>query len=196
MPPGFLQCAAFLFFRRLFILNGRHAGARHVDNCFMTTLDRSPFGGICTELLNMERAAFETYTEALEFYGDDPMHSVFLSIRSAHDENVDYLAEQLGASALELNGPRDAFSGAVEGASRIFGEGAALMALQAGEAQAADAYQNAIANNRLPRSLRDDLRDKLLPRVKANLLELEMARADETASRSDGTSSATDVGNP
>jgi hypothetical protein len=139
-------------------------------------MDHSPFLETCRELLAMERGAFETYTEALEFYRDDPLQSVLLSIRSAHDGNLDFLADQVGASSEETGKAVDRFSGAVEGTSIVFGEGAALMALEAGENQLAEAYARAIADPRLPRYLKDDLRDRLLPRVKANLLELEMVR--------------------
>jgi len=142
----------------------------------MKTLDRSPFAEICRELLGMERSAFENYTQALEFYRDDPLQSMLLSIRSSHDENLGFLVEQLGASATDDASHPDRFSSAIEGASAIFGEGAALMALEAGEAEAAKAYYDAIVNPNLPQFFKDEVRDNLLPRVKANMLELEMAR--------------------
>ena len=146
----------------------------------MNVIDHSGSKETCIGLLNLERAAFETYSQAIDFYKEDPLHSRLLSIRSAHDENLDYLSSQLGAWVEETLEP-DSFPKAVEGAAAIFGEGAALMALEAGEAEAAHAYEEAISNPRLPRSLKDDLRGKLLPRLRANLLELEDARAEESA---------------
>lgn len=146
----------------------------------MKVIEFSGLEESCSELLNMERAAFETYSEAIDFYKDDPLHSLLLSIRSAHDENLDYLSVQLGASMQETL-KSDGFSKAVEGAAAIFGEGAALMALEAGEAEAAKAYEHAITNPMLPRPFRDDIRDRLLPRVRENLQELEEARARESA---------------
>lgn len=140
----------------------------------METLEQTPLLETCRELLAMERGAFETYTEALEFYGD-PLQAILLSIRSAHDSNLDFLADQVGSSSEPELGV-DRFSGAVGGTSIVFGEGAALMALEAGENQLAEAYAHAISDPRLPRYLRDELRNRLLPLIKANLMELEMAR--------------------
>lgn len=142
----------------------------------MNALERTPFLETCRELLAMERGAFETYSGALEFYHDDPLRAVLLSIRSAHDGNLDFLADQVGSSREPAGEIVDRFSGAVEGASAIFGEGAALLALEAGESRLAEAYVHAIGDPRMPRYLRDELRNRLLPRVKANLMELEMAR--------------------
>lgn len=124
----------------------------------------------------MERSAFDTYTQAIEFYAADPLRSLLMEIRSAHDENLDCLADYLGNSREDPAPVPDRFSGAVEMTSRIFGEGAGLMALEAGEAEAVHAYRDAISDPSLPATFKGDLRHKVLPRVKANLLELESAR--------------------
>lgn len=171
-----MQCPARGGGEKLHIFSGSRFGLHPDEQEGMKTVDESPFMDTCRELLKMERGAFEMYTQALEFYRDDPLQAVLLSIRSAHDGNLDFLADQVGSSADGAGKAMDRFSGAVEGTSIVFGEGAALMALEAGENQLAEAYANAIGDARLPRYLRDDLRDRILPRVKANLMELEMAR--------------------
>lgn len=141
----------------------------------MNALEQSPDVEIFRELLAMERGAFETYTEALECYGD-PLQAILLSIRSAHDSNLDFLADHLGALSEPVGAIKDRFSSAVEGTSIVFGEGAALMALEAGESQLAAAYDSAIQDGRLSRELRDELKNRLLPRIRANLVELETVR--------------------
>ena len=142
----------------------------------MKAIDLPRFKATCTELMDMERSAFETYTQAIEYYREDPLHSMLMEIRSAHDEKIDCLADHLGHYRTDPAGSPDLFSGAVEVTSMIFGEGAALMALEAGEAEAAQAYLDAASDPGLPPAFKVDLRRKVIPRVKANLLELETAR--------------------
>lgn len=142
----------------------------------MNTIDLSRFRQTCGELVEMERSAFDSYTEAIGHYGWEPLRTVLMEIRSAHDENLDCLGDHLRVCPADPGGQPDLFSGAVELTSRIFGEEAGLMALEAGEVEAIRAYRKAIADPDLPPAFRGDLRRKILPRMKANILELEGAR--------------------
>lgn len=171
-----MQCPGTGLLEKIPIFKALGIGLNPDERDGMKTLDQPSLLRTCRELLAMERGAFETYTEALDFYRDEPLQSVLLSIRSAHDSNLDFLTDQVGSSSGIPGKAVDRFSGAVEGASIVFGEGAVLMALEAGERQLAEAYARAIEEPDLPRFLRDELRDRIFPRVKANLLELEMAR--------------------
>ncbi|WP_367873994.1 hypothetical protein [Luteolibacter sp. Populi] len=132
----------------------------------------------------MELSANETYTEALDFFHDDPEQSLMMAIRAGHDENVDCLSDHLVARGGDLNPDAEArefFSKAVEGVSCTFGETATLLALEAGETGAMKEYRRAMEDPELPPGLREDIRGRIMPRLRRHIEELERLRSAQAA---------------
>jgi hypothetical protein len=147
----------------------------------MTAPESHAYVDACRRLIGIESAASETYTEALDFFHDDPEQSLLLAIRAGHDENIDCISDHLVAmgKAVEPAGAPDRFSKAVESVSLTFGESATFMALEAGEAAALDECQAAITDPEVPATLKEDLRSRLIPRLQRHVAELERLRSDQ-----------------
>jgi hypothetical protein len=147
----------------------------------MTPPEPQAYLDACRRLIKIESAASDTYTDALDFFHDDPEPSLLLAIRAGHDENIDCLSDDLvalGKSADSGEGPGDHFSQAVESISLTFGESATFMALEAGEAAALEDCRTAIADPEVPSPLKEDLRSRIVPRLLRHVAELEKLRAD------------------
>jgi hypothetical protein len=136
----------------------------------------------CRRLIGIETAASETYTEALDYFHDDPEQALLIAIRAGHDENIDCISDHLvamGENTDPSSEAGDRFSQAVESISVTFGETATLMALEAGEAAALDECRAAIADSEVPPTLKEDLRSRMIPRLLRHVAELEKLRAEQ-----------------
>lgn len=150
----------------------------------MTAPEPQAYLNACRRLIGIEAAASDTYTEALDFFHDDPEQSLLLAIRAGHDENIDCISDHLVALGKDTHPQeegRDRFSQAVEGVSRAFGESATLMALEAGETAALDECRTAIADPEVPPTLKEDLRSRMIPRLLRHVAELEKLRSEQAA---------------
>jgi hypothetical protein len=143
----------------------------------------------CRRLIGIETAASETYTEALDYFHDDPEQALLIAIRAGHDENIDCISDHLvamGENTDPSSEAGDRFSQAVESISVTFGETATLMALEAGEAAALDECRAAIADSEVPPTLKEDLRSRMIPRLLRHVAELEKLRAEQAGLASQG----------
>ncbi len=150
----------------------------------MTTPESRVYADTCRRLIGVELSAAETYTEALDYFHCDPEQSLLLAIRAGHDENVDCLGDHLLALGKDVNADVEArsfFSKAIEGVSSTFGETATLLALEAGETGALKECRAALAEPRVPDSLKEDLRLRLIPRLQRHVEELEKLRSAQAA---------------
>jgi hypothetical protein len=152
----------------------------------MTTPASRVYADLCRRLIGVEMSASETYTEALDYFHDDPEQSLLIAIRAGHDENVDCLGDHLVALGKEIQPEaevRNFFSKAVEGVSSTFGESATLLALEAGETGALKECRAALADPQAPDSLKEDLRHRLIPRLQRHVEELERLRSAQAAAQ-------------
>jgi hypothetical protein len=143
----------------------------------------------CRRLIGIETAASETYTEALDYFHDDPEQALLIAIRAGHDENIDCISDHLvamGENTDPSSEAGDRFSQAVESISVTFGETATLMALETGEAAALDECRAAIADSEVPPTLKEDLRSRMIPRLLRHVAELEKLRAEQAGLASQG----------
>lgn len=150
----------------------------------MTTPESRAYADSCRRLLGVEMSASETYTEALDYFHCDPEQSLLLAIRAGHDENVDCLGDHLVAMGKEIRPEaesRNFFSKAVEGVSSTFGESATLLALEAGETGALKECRAVLADPLAPDGLKEDLRQRLIPRLQRHVEELERLRSAQAA---------------
>jgi uncharacterized protein (TIGR02284 family) len=87
-------------------------------------------------LLRGELSAVETYRQALEKVTDPSLASTLRECQSAHQERVQRLRQlvsQCGGKPSDGSGPWGAFAKLIEGGARLFGDKAAIAALEEGE---------------------------------------------------------------
>jgi len=114
-----------------------------------------------------ELSAVETYRMALEkLDANSPARSELQSCMQSHQERVMLLREailQLGGKPAEGSGPWGAFAKAVEGAARVFGDKAAIAALEEGEDHGLKDYKDGIDDDKLDMQARAIVTGQLLP---------------------------------
>jgi hypothetical protein len=122
-------------------------------------------------LLGTELTAFETYTQAIDDIRDDPEREVLLANRSRHAASIDCLMDHLATLGGEMDfASRDRVKfGKVS-------ESAALLALAAGESEILQDCRAALQDPEIPTTLKQDIRDRLIPRLETNVEALEKAR--------------------
>lgn len=134
----------------------------------------------CNSLLRGELSAIETYTQAIEKYGDNTGDSILESIRDDHESSAAALREIIGdkgKEAVTSSGPWGTFANAVEGVASLFGESPALVILQHGEIHGISEYEKALDDEDLDESVKWLIRDELLPALRDHLVELERCKA-------------------
>jgi hypothetical protein len=121
-----------------------------------------------------ELAAVETYRQAILKEGS-PANELG-AIRSEHEDAAEQLRmriEALGEQADATSGVWGDFAKAVEGAAKILGNKAALMALKTGEQHGVDEYEEALRDPDLDAGSKDLIRDKLLPRQREHVTRVD-----------------------
>lgn len=86
--------------------------------------------------LRGEISAVETYRQALEKVTDIRVRSDLQSAHQSHQQRVDSIrvwVQKLGGTAVTNSGVWGAFAKAVEGGAKVFGDKAAIAALEEGE---------------------------------------------------------------
>lgn len=131
-------------------------------------------------LLRGEISAIETYRQALEKL-DDSRESA--ELRRIHDDHI-AAANALRGHIHEGGGQPDkssgawgAFAKAVEGTAKLFGNAAAMKALQEGEKQGVSDYESALDDKELPAACRQLIQSKLLPQTRAHIPTLDALMA-------------------
>jgi demethoxyubiquinone hydroxylase (CLK1/Coq7/Cat5 family) len=104
---------------------------------------------LMNSFLRGEISAVETYRQALDKI-DNPgaTRSLLQQCMQSHQQRVDTLRTQvrrLGGSPAEGSGPWGAFAKLVEGGAKLFGEKAAIAALEEGEDHGRDDYRRDVA---------------------------------------------------
>ena len=116
------------------------------------------------ELLRGEFSAVETYRQAIDKLGGSPARSELENCQRSHQERIGKLREQvmrLGGKPAGDSGTWGAFARLVEGGAKVFGERAALSALEEGEDHGLKLYREDLA--KLDASSRELVESDLLP---------------------------------
>jgi len=94
--------------------------------------------------LRGEISAVETYRQAIEKLGTKPQATVLNDCMRSHAERVTLLRDEIrrrGGEPAQGSGPWGAFAKLVEGGAGMFGEKAAVAALEEGEDHGRDDYK-------------------------------------------------------
>ncbi|NVB81179.1 MAG: DUF2383 domain-containing protein [Kofleriaceae bacterium] len=117
--------------------------------------------------LRGELSAVETYRMALDkLDANSPARFELESAKQSHMQRVTLLKDaimQLGGKPVEGSGPWGAFAKAVEGAARVFGDKAAIAALEEGEDHGLKDYKDGIEDKDLDAQSRSIVVTELLP---------------------------------
>lgn len=129
------------------------------------------------EALRGERAAVETYIQALEKLGADPKGDEIRRIRAEHMEAVQDLKDEV----IRLGGKPDRTSGAwgtwaetIVGTAKIFGRGATIRALREGEEHGEELFKDIASHDRVGSLVRDIMRSKYIPRQQRHIHSLSV----------------------
>jgi demethoxyubiquinone hydroxylase (CLK1/Coq7/Cat5 family) len=116
------------------------------------------------EFLRGEISAVETYRQALEKMVGSPHRTSLEECRRSHEERVAKLKAEIalaGAQPSQGSGPWGAFARLVEGGAKVFGESAAVAALEEGEDHGLKQYRGDL--NKLDPAVRQLVESDLLP---------------------------------
>jgi uncharacterized protein (TIGR02284 family) len=95
-------------------------------------------------LLRGELSAVETYDQCIEKIDDGPITQQLQTLKSSHSMRVQKLASrirQLGGTPDQSSGAWGSFAKLVEGGAKVFGEKAAIAALEEGEDHGNEEYE-------------------------------------------------------
>ena len=115
------------------------------------------------DLLRGELSACETYRQALDKLSDYGQRQQLLDCLASHEARVSKLRQrisQLGGTPVTTSGTWGAFARLVEGGAKLFGESAAISALEEGEDYGLEQYREA---DDLDVATRDIVQRDLLP---------------------------------
>lgn len=136
-----------------------------------------PTGGRLDTLVRDELTAVEIYNQALRKVGFlTPGGAELQRIEREHAEAVQLLRERLARRGEEPprgSGFRGAWSKAMEGTAKIFGNRAAIRVLRAGEKHGLHDYEDALKDSALDAEIKELIRTKLLPRTRAHIPVLD-----------------------
>jgi uncharacterized protein (TIGR02284 family) len=127
-------------------------------------------------LLCGERAAVETYTQALEKVGQERGGATLRDICREHQHAAELLTEHVlrfGGEPETSSGAWGAFASAVMGTAKLFGNHAAWEALSQGEDHGVDDYESALKEEHLADECRTLITTKLLPAQRRHISLLE-----------------------
>lgn len=116
------------------------------------------------KFLRGELSAVETYGQALERLAGHPAARELEDCKRSHEERAEMLRQQvvrLGGEPSEGSGPWGGFAKLVEGSAKLFGERAAIAALEEGEDHGLRLYRNEMSD--LDPSTRALVEQSLLP---------------------------------
>jgi rubrerythrin len=140
-------------------------------------VDADAVTGILNKFLRGELSAVETYRQALERLSASAFASDLLENKRSHEQRVEMLRNQvlrLGGKCDEDSGAWGSFAKLVEGGAKLFGEKAAIAALEEGEDHGLKLYRSNSDIQKLDLATRDFVERSLLP---------EQERTHRTTSR-------------
>jgi hypothetical protein len=114
--------------------------------------------------LRGEISAVETYRQALDKLQASPSRMQLEQCRRSHEQRVERLRQEvvrLGGQPEEGSGAWGAFARAVEGGAKVFGEKAAISALEEGEDRGLKLYRDEIG--KLDATVRSVIESEVLP---------------------------------
>jgi hypothetical protein len=133
--------------------------------------------GILNKFLRGELSAVETYRQALERLSASTFAPELMENKRSHEQRVEMLRNQvlrLGGQCDEGSGAWGSFAKLVEGGAKLFGEKAAVAALEEGEDHGLKLYRSNSDIEKLDLATRDFVERSLLP---------EQERTHRTTSR-------------
>ncbi|WP_024297799.1 DUF2383 domain-containing protein [Methylomicrobium lacus] len=131
------------------------------------------------KLLKDELTATESYQKALDKLQEDGELAGSESIKpiyEAHKDavsNLQALINRLGGTPAEDSGAWGTWAEIVQGGANILGKKAALKALQKGEKNGAEDYEEALQDTELSSDVRSLIQMKLLPAQQAHISTLD-----------------------
>jgi hypothetical protein len=134
---------------------------------------------VCNLLLRGELSAVETYTQAIEKFEGDGACGQLETIRTDHEHSASAIRHhliQMRAIPKDSSGAWGSFAQAVEGTAKLLGESPALAALEQGEEIGASDYRDALGNEDVMTSIKDEIRKLFLPRVENHITTLKAIR--------------------
>lgn len=135
---------------------------------------------VCNSLLRGEISAIETYDQAIEKFKKEPEVVVLRELKAEHIKSLNSLKaniQTMGGMPTSDSGLWGDFAKTVEASSKLFGENAALYALEQGEKHGKREYEEALENSDVLPDCRELLRTELLPRQVAHIGQLGQMRA-------------------
>jgi len=131
------------------------------------------------KLLKDELSATETYQQALDKFreeGKTTESNNLMSIYEDHEEAVSTLQaqiRQMGANPSESSGAWGSWAKIILGGANLMGKHAALKALQEGEKNGVEDYEEALQDPELPSDVRSLIETKLLPAQQSHIRVLD-----------------------
>jgi uncharacterized protein (TIGR02284 family) len=131
------------------------------------------------KLLKNELSATETYQQALDILKEDASlgeSEDLMPISEDHKNAVSSLQaqiRQLGGTPSEDSGAWGTWAKIVLGGANMLGKEAVLKALQEGEKNGAEDYEEALQVTKLPSDIRSLIETKLLPAQQSNIRTLD-----------------------
>jgi uncharacterized protein (TIGR02284 family) len=127
---------------------------------------------LLNDLLKGERAAVETYGQALDRLGSEASLRDLGRLSEAHRQAVRQLeqcVEERGGKPVCTSGAWGSWAQMVEGTAKAFGMKAALKALKEGEEHGAGQYEKAVQDQRLDADTRTLISATLLPQTRMHI---------------------------
>lgn len=131
---------------------------------------------VCNALLRGEISAMETYDQALEKFSTETESSVLREIKEDHARAAKALREniiEMGGSPSDDSGAWGEFAKGVQGSAKLFGEQAAIAALEAGEKYGLKQYEDALKDDDVLPDCKSMIREQLIPRQRQHIAVLE-----------------------
>ncbi|MGZ5051556.1 MAG: DUF2383 domain-containing protein [Methylobacter sp.] len=131
------------------------------------------------KLLRDELSATETYQQALNKFredGDSSEAKNLMPIYEDHEEAVSTLQNQIrnmGANPSESSGAWGSWAQVIQGGANLMGKQAALKALQEGERNGIEDYQEVLQDPELPSDVRTLIENQLLPAQESHIRVLD-----------------------
>lgn len=137
----------------------------------------------CNAMLRGELSAIEAYTQVINKFCLDAENYILEDIRANHLANAEslrHLVGKFGEKPATSSGPWGSFAATIEGVATLFGESAAIMALQHGEEHGIRQYEKALHNDELSETVKELIRNTLMPAQRKHLVELERCKMSVT----------------
>lgn len=131
---------------------------------------------VCNRLLRGEISAVETYDQALQKFSSEPASASLREIRNDHEMAAKTLresVEKMGGSPASDSGAWGSIAQTVEGSAKLFGDKAALWALQQGEEIGEKDYEQALKSQDVMPEMKQMIENKLLPKQRKHLSQLQ-----------------------